>query len=118
MKRLLIIVLSSIFLGASLCSYAGEGSSQLPQTESDFQTYCQGTVDFSAINDSEALLSPAHFRRVSVTHFRLQAYTSSAGHEGSAVFLKVSSAPVRFYKPYVYCKPIRLKLVFPQHYFW
>lgn len=117
MRHLLLLILSSFFFIAPLQSKAGEVAGKQSLKAIEKKSFGKEIFDYSLSHDS-APITLCRNSRNSNTQCRLLPYTNFVNtitFVNKAKFLPVKK---HFVAPYFYCKPIGLKLVFPQHYYW
>ena len=117
MKQLFISILSFFFFSASLCGYADTASKELPEETIDGCISCKESVGHAGSEHNAVVTHAVHRAGGSTTPWKLLRFTNWA----NAYFIALRAVPGNqgiFVDPYLYCKPIRLQLIFPRHYFW
>lgn len=118
MKQLCILILSFLFLSASLCSRAGTISKEFTVENIEGCVSCNKSVGHITGDEHHAIVAHAvHRTGGSTAQWKLLRWINFA--DAYLLSLRISpDDPESFFNPYLYCKPIRLQLIFPQHYFW
>lgn len=118
MKQLFILILSSLLLSASLYSNTGTVPKEIQVENIDGCVSCKKSVGHITHDEHHAVVAHAvHRTGGSTAQWKLLRWINFA----DAYLLSLRIAPddqSLFSDPYLYCKPIRLQLIFPQHYFW
>ena len=116
MRHLLLLILLSFFFIAPSESKAGEVSAKQSLTEIENKSLDKESIDYSSHDSSPIILlknsgnSNGQFRFLTYTNF-----VNTITFTNNTKFLPGKKY---FVASYFYCKPIGLKLVFPQHYYW
>ena len=116
MRQLLLLILLSVFFIAPLASKAGEVSAKQSLTEIENKSFNKESIDYSSHDSSPIILLKNSGN--SNGQFRLLTYTNFVNTITFANNTKFLPGKKYFVASYFYCKPIGLKLVFPQHYYW
>ena len=114
MKRLLSFLLL-ITVTASISSYARN----LPaEVKKELAPAVQGddSYEHTSVRAYSVLFSAANFRRVTNFKYRLLTHFNLFREFALAIPFKQLSPALSSYRSY--SKPIGLKLIYPQHYFW
>ncbi|MBE7169374.1 MAG: hypothetical protein INR73_02225 [Williamsia sp.] len=117
MKQLFIFLISTLFLSASLYSNTGTVSKELSIENGDSRSFSPESLSHSAGYDLDAIVNRPVYKTASTAHGKLIRWTPFV----DAYLLTLSASAdynKAFFQPYLYCKPISLRLIFPQHYFW
>lgn len=117
MRFLLSIIVSSFFFLTPFQGNAGKISGKMLTAGIENGTPGNELIDHS-ISDGNDIAVTYSSHRNSTTQRRFYSFTNflnTVAFKNSAVFFYETKlvAP-----PYLYCKRIGLKLVFPEHYFW
>jgi hypothetical protein len=117
MRHLLLLILSFFFFVARAESKAGEVAGKQSLKGIENKNSGKELFDYS-ISDDSSPISLRRNSRNSNTQFRLLPYTNFVNTITFVNKAKFLPAKKHFVATYFYCKPIGLKLVFPQHYYW
>ena len=116
MRHLLLLILLSFFFIAPLEGKAGEVAANQSLTEIENRNLGKELIDYSSHDSSPIILFKNS--RSSNGQFRFLTYTNFVNTITIANNTKFLAEKKYFVTSYFYCKPIGLKLVFPQHYYW
>ena len=118
MKHLFIIILSSFLLGASLYSNPSTAPGELLVKQTGTFPCCNEPADFLTGSDYHAILT--HFGQGTRpgSQWKPSRCENFIRTDATATGSVPGPDTDQFIRPYSYCTPIALKLVFPQHYFW
>jgi hypothetical protein len=116
MQRLLLLILFSCFFIVSLESEAGEVPAKQSLTEIENKSCNKELIDYSSLDSPPILLFKNS--RSSNVQSRSLTYANSVNTTASISSTKFLPEKKYLVAHYFYCKPIGLKLVFPQHYYW
>jgi hypothetical protein len=116
MRQLLLLILFSLFFIAPSEGKAGEVSQKQSLTEIENTTFGKELIDYSSHDSSPIILlkNSRSFNR----QFRFLTNVNFVNRITFASNTKFLPEKKYFVASYFYCKPIGLKLVFPQHYYW
>jgi len=117
MRHLLLLILLSFFFIAPLESKAGEVPGKQSLNEIENKSFGKELIDYSISHDSSPI-SLSNNSRSSSARFRFLTYTNFVNTNAFTNKAKFFPEKKYFVAYYFYCKPIGLKLVFPQHYYW
>ena len=111
-----MIIILAICFGTAFSGYA-ERSTSLSMPVTAIECLNEQTGEYDLNHKPLALLSRVFSRRTALTHRHLS-YTRFIDLFLTVLFPKQPVILQNFYEPGLYFKPIALKLVFPEHYFW
>lgn len=117
MRLLFSFILSSFFLIASLHGNAREISEQQLTNNIKNETSAKELIDYTINNDFNSAVNLINHGRGS-TKSRFYSYTNVVNTFTSVIRTERYPKDKYFVHPYLYCKSIGLKLIFPQHYYW
>ena len=118
MRFLLSLIISSFFFIAPFQSNAGEISGKKLTVNTDTKIRGTEITDYSIIDGNAEAILLTNRNRSSLSQLRFQTYTNFIDQVVFNTWINFLPGKENIIQPYSYCKPIGLKLVFPQHYFW
>ena len=118
MRFVLSLILSLFFLIAPFQGKVGEVSGKSLTANIENSTSGNKLIDYSISDDHDIAITRSSHRNSPANQYRFYSFTNpinTLAFKNSAEFFYETK---HFVQPYLYCKRIGLKMVFPKHYFW
>jgi hypothetical protein len=118
MRFLVFFILSSFFFIAPFQSKAGVLSEKQSISGIEDKLSATTLIDRSISDDYSEPLIQLNHRHSSTTQYRLFPFTNFKSTLVVKRGIELIQNEKYFIQPYLYCKRLGLKLIFPEHYHW
>lgn len=118
MQYLVLLILSSFFFVAPLDSNAGEVSGKQSLLKIKSNSFGKEISNYPIDNDYAASVTRLNNRKSTPNQSRIFPHANFVNPIAFIHRIQFLTEKKHFVQPYLYCKPIGLKLIFPQHYYW
>ena len=113
----MLLLILFICCSATMSAYAEKAIDNPVQLAAKV-SLSEGTDSYYMSHKPVALVSHSTSRRTASTSYRHLTYSRFVDLFSAALYANQPPEHAGFHQPDVYFKPIALKLVFPEHYFW